>query len=133
MKSLIVEDDPVSRYLMGSILSPFGPVKTAVDGEEGVQMYLLAFEEGVPFDVVMLDIMLPKLDGKNVLERIREIESSETVVEHGRTKIIMTTALSHSDETILHYRDYYDGYIEKPLDREIVVCELRKMGFDVGY
>ena len=73
MKALIVDDDPVSRELLAVILKAYGTVGTAADGLEGLKAYNLALERG-PYDLIMLDIMLPRMDGQQVLKAIRRIE-----------------------------------------------------------
>ncbi len=68
MKILIIEDDKFLRDLMSQKLTKEGfSVKEALDGEEGLKM---ALEE--PPDLVLLDLILPRIDGFGVLERIKK-------------------------------------------------------------
>ncbi|OGF74101.1 hypothetical protein A2Z63_03130 [Candidatus Giovannonibacteria bacterium RIFCSPLOWO2_02_44_8] len=68
MKILIIEDDKFLRDLMSQKLTKEGfSVKEALDGEEGLKM---ALEE--PPDLVLLDLILPRVDGFGVLERIKK-------------------------------------------------------------
>jgi two-component system chemotaxis response regulator CheY len=71
MRILIVEDDFGSRRLMQKLVSDYGQCDVVVDGEEAVEAFRLAWEENSPYDVIFLDIMLPKMDGQEALRRIR--------------------------------------------------------------
>ncbi len=74
MKALIVEDDYVSRTVLRRILAEYGEVAMATDGERVLDAFSLAQKEGNPFDLVCLDIMLPKFDGLAILQRMRALE-----------------------------------------------------------
>ena len=67
MKTLIVEDEPTSRLLLQAILSGYGDCDIATDGEEAVEAFRSALEQGVPYNLVCMDIMMPKLDGHEAL------------------------------------------------------------------
>lgn len=83
MKILIVEDDAVLQNALGSYLGAEGfEVKTAEDGEVGVQM---AFTEKP--DLILLDIVLPKKDGYEVLKEVRANEDTK------HTPIVLLTNL----------------------------------------
>ena len=58
MKFLIVDDDAACRELLRVILSPYGHCDLALDGSEAVDAFRLALEDGSPYDLVCLDIML---------------------------------------------------------------------------
>ena len=59
MKILLAEDDFVTRKFMASFLSKYGECDVTVDGMEAVDAFMLALEEGEPYDLVCLDIMMP--------------------------------------------------------------------------
>lgn len=93
MKFLIVEDDFGSRKLIQALLRSYGQCDVVVDGNEGVEAFRLAWEENSPYDLVLLDIMMPKLDGQEALREIRHIEREIGVAPDDEVKVIMTTAL----------------------------------------
>ena len=74
MKILIVEDDLSSRKFLHKFMSYYGECDITVDGMEGLDAYLIALNENEPYDLICLDIMMPKVDGVKVLKTIREVE-----------------------------------------------------------
>jgi two-component system, chemotaxis family, chemotaxis protein CheY len=129
MKILIVEDDFVSRLILKDIISPFGDCDIAVDGSEAIQAYRLAWEDKKPYDLICMDIMMPKVDGQEALEKIREFEKSAGLNNHNEVKVIMISALD-SPKTV--FASYYKGgatsYIVKPVSRELLLREICNFG-----
>ncbi len=74
MKMLIVEDEFLIRKIMQKILSHYGDCDIAVDGEEAVDAFRMAWEEKAPYDLICMDIMMPNINGQEALRKIREIE-----------------------------------------------------------
>ncbi|MFC1727018.1 response regulator transcription factor [Patescibacteria group bacterium] len=84
-KILLIEDDQLNRELYAEILQDEGyQVEIATDGEEG---YLKMKKGG--FDLVLMDIMLPKIDGVNILRKLKEEKKLK-----GNKKIVLLTNLS---------------------------------------
>jgi two-component system chemotaxis response regulator CheY len=127
MKTLIVEDDFTSRLLMQELLKGFGMVKVAVDGQEGVEAVRLALKNGEPFNLICLDIMMPELDGQQTLRVIREMEEDKGILSSDGAKIIMTTALDDMKNKISAFSGLCDGYLSKPIHKEQLLKELRKL------
>lgn len=129
MKCLIVEDDFISRRVLRELLAPYFDCDIAVDGEEGIASFKLAHEAKTPYDLICLDIMMPKVDGHAALKAIREYEKALEVPPNLEVKIIMTTAL---DDPKTVFETYYQGgataYLVKPLSKQKIVRELRSLG-----
>lgn len=83
MRILLAEDDFVTRKFMMNFLSSYGECDAAVDGMEAVDAYLMALEDGEPYDLACLDIMMPVMDGYQVLRSIRDLEA--VTAYRGRT------------------------------------------------
>ena len=94
MKILIVEDDFASRKILQSLLTPYGSCDIAIDGEEAMYAFTLAHKENTLYDLVCLDIMMPKMDGHQVLKEIRKFEAQKEIGGSDGVKVIMVTALN---------------------------------------
>lgn len=127
-KILIVEDDLVSRKFLSKFLSNYGECDLVVDGLEAIDAYLMAIQEQVPYDLICLDIMMPKVDGVKVLKAIRNIETQNGIEEENRAKIIMTTALGETDIVKSAFEGGCDAYASKPLDTVKFKEVLEKIG-----
>lgn len=128
MRILIAEDDMVSRKFISKFLSNYGDCDVTVDGMETLKAFLMAWNEGRPYDLVCLDIMMPKLDGLTTLKRIRDLEKAKSVPEAGRVKIIMTTVLNDTDSILEAFKLGCEGYAAKPIDTQKFIEVIDKMG-----
>ena len=79
MKILLAEDDFASRKFMSNYLGKYGDCDITVDGEEAVDAFLMALEDGEPYDLICLDVMMPVLDGYQALKAIRDIEKERGI------------------------------------------------------
>jgi len=126
MKILVAEDEYIGRVLLVEMLSPFGTCDTAENGVEAFEMVKKSFETK-PYDLVCLDIMMPELDGQQVLQQIRELES-ELKVENG-IKVIMTTALDDSGNIMRAFtQGACEGYLTKPIDKVKLIEQIQELG-----
>ncbi len=125
MKFLIVDDDAVCRKLVKTILAPYGDCDLAFDGSEAIDAVRLALEDGQPYDLVCLDIMMPGTDGHEALEAIRQLESRRGIAGSDGVKIIMTTALVDSKHCIRAFHNGCESYVTKPLRAEKLLEQVR--------
>ena len=116
MRILVVEDDMTSRKLLIKYLSAFGDCEVAVNGVEALEAFLTAHKEKQPFELICLDIMMPKLDGMRVLRAIRDYEEQKGLDASERSKVIMTSALNDKKTVMEAYEIGCEGYAWKPLD-----------------
>jgi two-component system chemotaxis response regulator CheY len=128
VKILIVEDDFASRKLMQKYLSPYGICEVVVDGEEAVLAFRESLENDDPFDLICLDIMLPKKDGQQVLKSIRSMEAARGIEGSAGVKVIMTTALGDAENIMSAFRSQCEGYLTKPVTRQRLLDEIRELG-----
>lgn len=126
MKALIVEDEFTSREVLKRILSPLFEVDIAVNGEEAVQAFTLAHDHGHPYGLILMDIMMPVVDGMTALATIREMEQARRLPP---VNVLMTTALNDPKTVIRSFHEgQATGYLVKPVDRQKLFQELQKMG-----
>jgi two-component system response regulator ResD len=111
---LIVDDEPIVRDVLSRYLARGGyEVDTAEDGEGALK----AFGADPP-DLVLLDIMLPRLDGLSVFARIRA---------NADTPVIMLTAKSAETDRVVGLEIGADDYVTKPFSPREVVARVRSV------
>ena len=108
MKILIAEDDVANAKFLSKYLSKFGDVVITPDGIAAVDEFVNALEKGELFELVCLDIMMPKIDGYKVLASIRSAERKHGVSRMLRSKVIMTSALDEASFDSNLASDDYD-------------------------
>lgn len=128
LKILIAEDDLTSRMFLNTFLSQYGECDVVVDGMEAIEAYMISMREKKPYDLICLDIMMPKIDGVKVLKAIREIEISKFVLPEKRVKIIMTTALSEADLVKEAFQYGCEAYASKPIKTDKFIEVMNKIG-----
>ncbi|MBU3137774.1 response regulator transcription factor [Clostridium gasigenes] len=108
---LIVEDEEKINKMICDYFSHSGfNVYSAKDGVEGIEM----FNESI--DLIILDVMLPILDGFTVLRRIRK---------ESNVPVIMVTARSEEEDVLMGYELNVDDYITKPFSIDILIAKAR--------
>ena len=129
MKVLVVEDEPVSSKVLCTMLDRFGDISTAGNGEEAVNRFREALDDDEPFDLVLLDIMMPEVNGQEALAEIRAIEEERSIPTEGACHIIMTTALDDPQSLYLSHAAGCNDYLVKPIRRESLMKLLKRKGF----
>jgi two-component system chemotaxis response regulator CheY len=130
VKSLIVDDELTSRELLTMILKAYGPADAVADGLDGLKAFNLALGRE-PYDLIMLDIMLPRMDGQQVLKAIRRIEQERGVVGLEQVKIVMISALGDFSNVSQAFASACTSYLTKPILADKVRAELARLGFRV--
>jgi two-component system chemotaxis response regulator CheY len=127
IKILIAEDDVTSRKFLYKFLSQYGECDFVVDGLEALDAFLISLKESKPYDLICLDIMMPKVNGVKVLKSIRDLETQRGMLPEKRSKIIMTTALAETDYVQNAFEIGCDAYVSKPIDTDKLVEVLIKL------
>ncbi len=128
MRILIAEDDMASRKFLARFLSKYGECDITVDGMEAIEAFMVSFDIGKPYDLICLDIMMPKLDGMKVLKTIREIEKQKGIHEDEQVKVIMTSAINELDIVNNSFETGSEAYATKPINTEKFEEVMKKLG-----
>ncbi|USG67891.1 response regulator transcription factor [Brevibacillus ruminantium] len=111
---LIVEDEPILREIIKDYLLEEGfMVLEASDGKQALAL----FQEH-ELDLIILDIMLPELDGWSVCKRIRKVSN---------VPILMLTARADEDDTLLGFELGADDYVTKPYSPPILLARAKRL------
>lgn len=109
---LIVEDEPDIQELLCAYLQDAGyGTAAAGDGVAALELF-----QSCPFDLVLLDLMLPKIDGFGVCELIRR---------QSQVPILMLTALDGEEEQLRGFRLNIDDYVTKPFSMPVLLEKIR--------
>ncbi|TCK84295.1 heavy metal response regulator transcription factor [Paraburkholderia sp. BL9I2N2] len=114
MRILIIEDEPkMASYLRKGLMEASFQADTALDGKEGL---FLALSED--YDLILLDVMLPELDGLEVLKRIREKK---------HTPILLLTARDTVQDKVVGLESGADDYLSKPFAYAELLARVRAL------
>ncbi|MBR0871673.1 response regulator [Bradyrhizobium tropiciagri] len=113
---LVAEDNEINALLMRSLLSRLGHnAVVTTDGEQAMESWLSARSAGTPYDLVLMDIQMPRLNGIETTKRIRGHEAGQP---GRRTPILALTANTLVEDRYACFEAGMDGFLIKPLDRE---------------
>lgn len=111
MKILIVEDDKILAKTIEQCISPKYDTDIAYDGEEG----LMYAKQGI-YDLILLDLMLPIMNGYEVLRTLRN--------QKDYTPVLILTAKDGLDDKLRGFDDGADDYITKPFERKELLARI---------
>jgi PAS domain S-box-containing protein len=113
---LVAEDNEINALLMRSLLTRLGHhAVITTNGEEALESWLAAKSADTPYDLVLMDIQMPQLDGIETTKRIRAREAGQP----GRqTPILALTANTLVEDRYACFEAGMDGFLIKPLDRD---------------
>jgi PAS domain S-box-containing protein len=122
---LVAEDNEINALLMRSLLTRLGhQVVITINGEEALESWLAAKSAGTPYDLVLMDIQMPGLDGIETTKRIRINEAGTG----RRTPILALTANTLVEDRYACFEAGMDRFLVKPLDREKLAEALAGLG-----
>ncbi len=114
MRILLVEDEPrLARSLAKALREEGYAVDTSLTGDEGLHL-----AENCDYDAIVLDLMLPRLDGWQVLERLRRTK---------RTPVLVLTARDSTRDRVRGLDAGADDYLPKPFDLSELLARLRAL------
>jgi two-component system chemotaxis response regulator CheY len=115
---LIAEDEALSRKILEDFFSEFASCDSAEDGLQAFEMFTKAILDGNPYDLVCTDLIMPKIDGYDLIRKIRACEQSLPIQDCVRTKIFVISVSDSSIDMSHALLDCdCDDYIVKPFHR----------------
>lgn len=115
-KILIADDEPKIRKLVADFLNKFG--YESVETEDGDETYEYFLKHSSDIDLIILDIMMPGLNGWKVCEKIREISD---------VPVIMLTARSEEFDELMGYESGADDYVTKPFRPTVLMKRIEAL------
>ena len=116
MKIFLCDDDPLIRTVVSAVLESVGhQVVVAVDGQEALEKI-----QGDSFDLLITDKRMPKLDGIELVEKLRALKIP--------VKVVMASAFSHESDVHVQERLQIDASLKKPFTKAELLDCLNKVG-----
>jgi len=116
MKALIVDDEFTSQLILQKSLMEYGETQIASSGKEAIDVFSDAIMLNERFDLICLDIMMPDIDGQQVLKEIRALEDMEGLHGDDAVKVIMISSLSDKKNIMEAFKSQCEAYLVKPID-----------------
>lgn len=126
---LIVEDELLSLAILNDFFSEFAQCDTATNGKIAYELFEKAIIEGKPYNLICSDVVMPEMDGHELVHKVREAEKSLPIFDGLRTKVFMISA-SNTPQDMTHaiLDNDCDDYIVKPFMRDNIKTMLKKYG-----
>ena len=132
MKSLVVDDEIICRKIFEKVLSQYGSCDAVKNGNDAIEAYKTSLDNECPYQLMVLDIVMPDLHGGQVLSLIRDIEKEKGVSETDKLRVILTTATDtwFSREFVTKKLNFiYEAYFVKSPD----INEFKDKIYDLGF
>lgn len=129
VKCLVVDDDELGRELLAHYLAGIADCDMAENGFAAVEMFRTAFEGGNPYDLILLDIVMPGMDGNTAAKEIRTIEKEWGVSINEGVSIVVLSSLNTPSDVIQSYVSAKSAaHLVKPVQPDKLLATLSKMG-----
>jgi len=115
-KVLVVDDEELNRELLDAVLSIQYDVIMACNGEEALEKV----SQEVP-DIILLDVMMPRMDGYEVCRRLKEDKKTAPI------PVVMVTALREREDRIKGLEAGADDFLTKPIDKAEVLARVKSL------
>jgi two-component system chemotaxis response regulator CheY len=129
MKVLIAEDNKSVSSVLSKMFSNYGECSVAQDGVETVDLFLKAIEDKSYYDLICLDIMMPKINGIRALNIIRNIEKENRKLCKLNTNIIMLSVLNDNETVEKCKAEGCNYFLHKPVFKEQIDDVMMMLGY----
>ena len=122
---LLVEDNPVNQKIASALLTKLGHHATVADnGQIALEHYRQSLEKGPAFDLVLMDVMMPNMDGMTCIRYLRAMEQE---TGHTAVPVITLTAHAMQGDKERFLTEGADGYVAKPINFEELKGEISRL------
>lgn len=129
VRCLVVDDDELGRELISQYLEGVAVCDMAENGVKAVDMFHGAFEGGYPYDLIILDIVMPEMDGHTAAKEIRTIEKEWGVSINDGVNIVVLSSLNTPGDVIQGYVAAKSAaHLVKPVQPDKLLATLSKLG-----
>lgn len=126
MNFLVIEDEMIALIKMKALLSAYGEGTGVTNGYQALEQCAAAIKQGTPFDLITIDIGLPKVSGLQVLQAINKLETDNHVPA---SKKIIVTASGTKDNLIKAALSGCNDFLVKPVKKKHPGREDGRLGF----
>ena len=127
MKTLIVDDEVFSREFVIALLRSIATCDQAGSAKEAIRKFKAALESDDPYDLIVMDIMMPGLGGHEAVETIRSIENAQK--PGNPVSIVMLTGLNTAGDAMEAFCSAQSAaYLVKPVSKDDLHTTLSKLG-----
>ncbi|MHC1791149.1 response regulator [Solidesulfovibrio sp.] len=128
-RALIVDDSRYQRHLIIQALAGQFDAAEAGDGQEALDLFTLARQTGDPFDLVVMDILMPVLNGHDALAAIRRLEADAGLDVDSRTPAVMLSSLDDPANMLrAQFESGAQAYVTKPFSPQTLLEALSSLG-----
>lgn len=121
LRVLVIDDNPINhRVVSYPLKSVFTHFASAYNGEEGLKIY-----KTQGFDIILMDIAMPVLNGIDCTKAIRKYEFKNNITKPAI--ILAMTGSSGSEEIKSYVESGMNGCIEKPIDKDVLIAKIEKL------
>lgn len=133
LRCMVVDDDELGRELIVHYLEGVADCEMAENGLKAVKMFRDAFEAGNRYDLIILDIVMPEMDGHTAAKEIRLLEKEWGLSINEGVNIIVVSSLNTPHDVIQAYISASSAaHIVKPVNPDKLLKILGKLGMSGG-
>lgn len=127
MKCLIVDDEMFSREFVATLLRDVAQCDQASEGNAALAKFTQASQSDAPYDLVILDIMMPGMSGHDTAKAIRALEKEQN--NGKKVNIVMLTALNSANDAMESFCEAQSAaYLVKPVSKDGLFNVISKLG-----
>lgn len=125
---LLVDDNTIHRKLSEKLFGLYGETTIAASGQEAVDIFDRDLKQNNRFDVVILDMLMPGMDGLETLRRLRALETLNGVSRDKRTKILISSHDTDAELQKTAEAEGCDKYYAKKMSKDDVAKMMAEIG-----